>query len=292
MTHALVHSGGGANGAWGLGVMKYMVEVLGYDWKIIVGTSVGALNGAGMVMYPLGQAREGLENLLGIWRDVTPGQIYKHWWPGGSVGDVFGLLFHDAIYNTKPVRAFVTKHFDKAKLKDSDRELVVAVVSLDRGELDYFDDQSEEVLEGILASSSYPVFFQPVQIGDEHYSDGGIVEIVPLQEAVERGATVVDVIICQPAKNGAWSAEGKSTLDTLPRMLGLMTTEIANDDLLELQTREEVEIRIWQPGKSVGSGLDFDQTKVQKLIQEGYEYAEKRAVELGLVPEEEGHESA
>ena len=282
MKHALVHSGGGANGAWGLGVMKYMIDVLGFDWDIVVGTSVGALNGAGMAMYSKGQAEEALTNLLRIWSEVTPDQIYKHWWPGGTLGDLVGLLWKNGIYNTKPVQEFVARNFDQAKLAASDRELAVATVNLNSGNLTFFDDQDPLILKGILASSSYPVFFQPVKIDASWYSDGGLVEIVPLREAVRRGATLIDVIVCQPEHEGTWDAEGKTTLETLPRLLGLMTTEIANDDILTCADYPDVEIRVWRPPKGVGSGLDFEQEKVQRLIDEGYKYALNRAIDFGL----------
>jgi NTE family protein len=280
--------------------MKYMVERLGYDWNIVVGTSVGALNGAGMAMYSVGQAPEALENLLRIWSEVTPRKIYKHWWPGGTVGDLIGLLWKNGLYNTKPLGVFVRDQFDQAMLEGSDRQLAVAAVNLDTGDLEFFDDQDANILEGIMASSSYPVFFQPIKIGEDWYSDGGLVEIVPVEYGIEAGLemaaedeeVIVDVIVCQPRKEGPWKAEGKTTLETLPRLLGSMTTEIANDDVDrgEWDTHPTVTVRIWQPDESVGSGLDFEQAKVQKLIAEGYEYAEGKAPSYGLgeSPSEEG----
>jgi predicted acylesterase/phospholipase RssA len=293
MIHVLVHSGGGANGAWGLGVLKYMVEVLGLDPRFIVGTSVGALNGAGLAMYSLGNAREGLENLLQIWAQVTPDQIYKHWWPGGTIGDLIGLIFKTGLYNTKPLHKFVREHYDQGKLEASDRQLAVTAVNLDTGELEYFDDQDDNILTAIMASSSYPVFFMPVEIAGNRYSDGGLVEIAPvvygieagLAEAAEDEEVLVDVIVCQPRAEGSWDSKDKTTLETMPRMLGSMTTEIANNDVdagLEMaEEHDNVTVRVWQPANSVGSGLDFSQPKVQKLIQEGYEYAEIRWSELG-----------
>jgi len=290
----LVHSGGGANGAWGLGVMKYLVNNLGRDWSIMAGTSVGALNGAGMAMYSVGQAKEGITNLLRIWSEVTPDGIYKHWWPGGTIGDLSGLLWKTGLYNTMPLHTFVDKQFDQEKIAASDRFLAVAAVNLDTGVLEYFTDQDPKIKQGVMASASYPVFFMPVKIGECWYSDGGLVEIVPLTHgidlAVEKampGEEIeVDVIICQPDHHGSWHAEGKSTLETLPRMLDSMTTEIANNDvangLVVAGRHPNMKVRVWQPDASVGSGLDFNQAKVQKLILAGYDYAHARAVELGL----------
>lgn len=282
--HALVHSGGGANGAWALGVMKYMIEVLGFDWDMVAGTSVGALNGVGMAMYPVGHAKEALANLLDIWKDVTPKGIYKGWFPGGTIGQIRGLLCKTALNNSKPERVFVSEHFDMDKVAASDRDLVIALWNLDTGELEYRDDQSCEILEGILASSAYPVFFEPIKIGKHWYSDGGVVEIVPLNAALHRGATEIDIIVCQPENLEPWDAEGKTTLDTMHRLLDGMTTEIANRDMIACTEKTDATIRVWQPPKNVGSGLNFDQDKVQSLIKMGYEYAEKRATELGLIP--------
>lgn len=290
----LVHSGGGANGAWGLGVLKYLIEVLGRDWSVVAGTSVGALNGAGLAMYSVGQAKEGLANLLRIWSEVTPDGIYKHWWPGGTLGDLSGLMWKPGLYNTMPLHAFVDKQFDQEKIAASDRFLAVAAFNLDLGVLEYFTDQDPKIKVGVMASASHPVFFMPVKIGEYWYSDGGLTEIVPLTHGIEVAlekvapgeAIEVDVVICQPDHLGSWKADGKSTLETLPRMLESMTMEIANNDvangLVVAGRHPNMKVRVWQPDASVGSGLDFNQAKVQKLLLAGYDYAHGRAVELGL----------
>jgi len=264
--------------------MKFMVEVLDHDWQRIFGTSVGALNGAGMCMFPVGQAKEGLDNLLDIWSQVTDNQIYKHWWPGGTMGDLIGVLWKDAVYNTSPVRRFVEKHFDRDKLRASGRSLEVSVYNLDIGRLEFVDGEDDDILLGILASSSYPMFFQPVPMRDHRYSDGGVVEIVPLKQALKYEPAVIDVIICQPDSEEPWDSTDRSTLETMPRLLSGMTTEIANNDVIACaKDYPGVTIRVWRPDRVVGSGLDFAQDKVQRLIKEGYEYAEKRAVALGLM---------
>lgn len=291
MKQVLVHSGGGANGAWGLGVMKYLVEEKGCDWNILFGTSVGALNGAGFTMYSTGHAKEALENLLKIWAAVLPDKIYKHWWPGGTVGDIRGLLSKTGLYDTNPLHKFVNQCYDQEKIAASDRYLSVAAVNLDSGELEFFDDQHLDIKAAVMASSSYPLFFIPVKINGHWYSDGGLVEIVPMRRAVEKAFALygkdeeilVDVIICQPIKDGPWSGEGKTTLEIAPRMLGCMTTEIANNDVDEgveyAAQHPNMTVRLWQPDKNVGSGLDFTQAKVQKLIQAGYDYAKAKDIE-------------
>jgi len=275
MTHALVHSGGGANGAWGVGVLQHLYGNLGVQPDFWVGTSVGSLNGALTCAFPKGDEAGALVRTQDVWADVTEDGIYKHWCPGGKIGDMRGATCKHSVYNTEPLHDFIRKHLDEDAVRASGRGLWVSVVNLATGELSYADQDNPELYEAIVGSSAYPFFFSPYRFDGALVSDGGLREITPLKKAVDEGATYIDVICCQPEGAGTFDPEGKTTIELGPRYLELMSAEINKNDLAYNPiTGPEITVRLWQPPSSVGSGLDFSQTKVQALIAEGFAYAQ------------------
>jgi len=272
--HALVHSGGGANGAWGVGVLQHLFGELGIEPKFWVGTSVGGLNGALVCMFPVGMEMAALAHTMLVWEKVHPKLIYKHFWPGGDLGDMRGAVCKHSVYNTTPFEKFVRQQLDVAKLRASGRPLYVSVVDLATGELIYVDQNHEDICGGIIGTASYPLFFPPTKFDGRLVSDGGLKEITPLQKAVELGATYIDVISCQPATCNDFDAGGKVTLEVGPRYLEIMSTEINNNDLrYDPITGPKITIRLWQPPEGLGNGLDFSQDKAQRLRKWGFEYA-------------------
>lgn len=274
--HALVHSGGGANGAWGIGVLKHLINNLGIQPNFWVGTSVGGLNGGLFCQFPVGEEEAALDHALSVWATVQPDVIYKQWWPGGDLGDMRGAVCKYSVYNADGLHKFIEDHLDVEKLRASGRSLHVSMVDLASGDLFYVDQNHTEIVQGVKGTSAYPLFFPPVRFGDTLVSDGGLREITPLAKAVELGATIIDVITCQTATAGPFDPENKKTLEQGPRYLGIMSTEINENDLKFDRPGPPVRIRLWQPPSGLGSGLDFSQVKAQKLISRGEIYAESR----------------
>jgi predicted acylesterase/phospholipase RssA len=278
--HVVVHSGGGANGAFGLGVMEHLFKNLGVAPASWVGTSVGGLNGGLVCQFPVGEELAALDHALSVWTTVTPNLMYKHWPPGGTIGDMRGVVCKTAVYNAQPLHEFIAKHLDVGQLRISGRPLFVSLVDLGTGELLYVDQGHDEIIAAVQGTSAYPFFFPPVTFEGRRVSDGGLREITPLQKAVELGATFIDVICCQQANVGTFDPFGKVTLELGPRYLELMSAEINKNDLLfDPHEGREVTVRLWQPQASLGSGLDFGQEKVQKNRTYGREYAESRGSE-------------
>jgi predicted acylesterase/phospholipase RssA len=274
--HAGVHSGGGSNGAWGWGVMHYLLGDLGCKPKKGFGTSVGSLNFGIVCQFPVGQEQEALTYGDEVWAKVDE-RFYKHHCPGATVGDIRGVLCFPSVYDCSYTYEFIAEHIDVPKLRVSGRDLIVSVVDLATLDVHYIDQNHPEIVAAVQGSAAYPFFFAPVKFADMLVSDGGLREITPLQRAVESGATFIDVICCQLEKPGTFDPFGKKTLELGPRYLEAQSAEINKNDLrFDPITGPEVTVRLWQPPKSIGSGLDFSQDKAKRLQEEGYEYAVSR----------------
>ena len=151
--YAIALEGGGAKGAYEVGVWKALDEA-GVRFDAVAGTSVGALNGAMMVMGELEQA-------LRLWENIRFSQVfdaddeqlkklYDH-----KLSEVdFRTLFKDAIeaiheggLDIEPLRRLIAEWVDEEKIRASEKKLFLVTYSLtDKRELDMDADE----LEGFL----------------------------------------------------------------------------------------------------------------------------------------------
>ncbi len=197
-TYAIALEGGGAKGAYEIGVWKALEE-MGVKYNAVAGTSVGALNGALMAMRDLPRAVEAwsdirLDKVIDYDADdeenlkkIVSGEI-----DFGSIQDVVMQAFdviRDRGLDVAPLRAWVHEVVDSAKIKASDVSLFIATVSLtDRKglELKLNDLEEEEIYDMLLASAYHPSF-RLEKLGGKLYTDGGFIDNLPLHVLVENG---------------------------------------------------------------------------------------------------------
>eukprot|EP00475_Leptophrys_vorax_P040131 TRINITY_DN739_c0_g1_i2.p1 TRINITY_DN739_c0_g1~~TRINITY_DN739_c0_g1_i2.p1 ORF type:complete len:862 (+),score=198.18 TRINITY_DN739_c0_g1_i2:267-2588(+) len=164
----LVLSGGGAFGAYQLGVVEQLVR-RGMQWDVISGVSVGALNGSVLAMYGPDRVAEACSALAKIWLSIQGEEdIMKDW---SQLGKIEGVAARKGLMKTTPLEAIVETVLDKGglqKLRSSSTAFSVGVVCVETG--DYFDvDKSNPNLnEFILASATMPFFYgSPRDYGQE-----------------------------------------------------------------------------------------------------------------------------
>lgn len=178
---ALVMSGGGARGSFELGAVDYLVNDMQLDFDVIAGVSVGSLNA---VMLAQGMGREGLESQLEALKQLWFGiagdrDIYRK----RFLGQLMVFLFKDSMYDPKPLRKKLELHVDEQALATSGKQFRIGVVSLESGRYLPIDQQSGNIHQWTLASSSMPLAFPPVKVADKHTVDGGIRNVTPLKDA-------------------------------------------------------------------------------------------------------------
>jgi len=279
---ALVLSGGGSKGAFQLGVLKNLMLLQNEEYQLIVGVSVGALNAAGIGMFPYGSSKEAISWLENFWIEhVNSKTIYKRWCPFGKLHS----LWEKSIYNSKPLQELVRGNYVHEKLINSGRQIIVGAVSLNTGEYRYVDQTDPNFVDWILASSSYPVFFEPISIEGGLWSDGGIRGVTPLGQAIRSGADEIDVIMTSPIEvTGEWnSSSAHAVPDQIIRVLDLMNRQIVEsdikmtglkNDLADLgQQYRKVKIRLFYPHSNLGDGLDFNTEQIIKNIEIGFNEA-------------------
>ena len=214
----LVLQGGGALGAYQLGVYEALHEAgLEPDW--VVGTSIGAINGA---LIAGNAPPRRLERLRAFWdqiaQDGSWGQALSHWGtltrgiPGffaPGAGSLYGPyaplgLERAAWYDTAPLRATLARLLEFERLQpDGATRLTVGAVSACRGRMHYFDSRDGALGPAhVLASGALPPAFAAVRIGGEPYWDGGLYSNTPvecvLDDQPRRDSTIFSVHLWDP----------------------------------------------------------------------------------------------
>lgn len=186
MTTAFVLGGGGRWGAVEVGMIQALDEA-GIEPDLILGTSIGAFNGAVIADYP---GREGVDRLTGFWEAVTG-------------VDLFQTRFFDrakrvatlkpALHESDELRGLVENaiHPD-TRIEDLQVRFQCVAASIERSAERWFSEGP--LVDAVLASSAVPALFPPIEIDGEHFYDGGLVDSVPLGRAFQLGADVVYVL--------------------------------------------------------------------------------------------------
>jgi NTE family protein len=184
VTTAFVLGGGGVLGAVEVGMLRALLEA-GIRPDVVVGTSVGALNGAFFAADPTPTA---VARLGELWQELSGGDVF-----GGSVISRArtALRTGTSLHSAEPLRALLNRHLP-ATFEDLAVPFSCVAASIERAAERWFD--SGPLTEAVLASCAVPGLFPPARIGDEHYLDGGLVHSIPVGRAVQLGATTIYVL--------------------------------------------------------------------------------------------------
>ncbi|MCI0424509.1 MAG: patatin-like phospholipase family protein [Actinobacteria bacterium] len=183
---AFVLGGGGRWGAVEVGMLKALGEV-GIVPDIVLGTSIGALNGSVIADDP---GPSGVSRLAGFWEEVSGADLFR----GGFVDRVRNVAtLKPAIHETSEIRVIVERvHRPDKLIEDLVIPFQCVAACIERAAEHWFT--TGPLVDAMLASSAVPALFPPVEIAGEHFYDGGLVNSVPLTRAVELGAEVVYVL--------------------------------------------------------------------------------------------------
>lgn len=179
-----VLGGGGVLGAAEVGMLRALDEA-GVRPDVIVGTSVGAVNGALTAARP---GPGGIHDLAELWRDFGSSEVL-----GGTLINRFLTLARTRTHvnDSDALRRLLEEH-----LPETFGELEVpfqcVAASVERARSVWFSEGS--LIDPILASCAVPGVFPPVVIDGEHLLDGGLVHSIPVARAAELGATTIYVL--------------------------------------------------------------------------------------------------
>ncbi len=214
MTTAFVLSGGANLGAAQVGMLTAVAEA-GIRPDLVVGTSVGAFNGAWVA------AEAPLDDLGEVWRSLRRSSVF----PTGPLRGVLGFSGRkDHVVSDSGLRRILRGGLAFARLEDAPIPLHVVVTDVLSGQGVLLSSGPAE--DAVLASASIPGVLPTVQLGGRAYMDGGVVNNSPISHAVDLGADTVWVFatgyscaLLEPPRSALGMALHATTLIVQQRLL-------------------------------------------------------------------------
>jgi NTE family protein len=181
---AFVLGGGGMLGAYEVGMLRALSQA-GIRPDVIVGTSVGAINGAFVAADPAGAAAR----LGEMWQGDALRQAFSEtlW---GRAARLLRSGTH--LHSIEPLRRLLTEMLPGADFADLELPFHCVAASIEHATAHWFS--SGPLVPAVLASCAVPGLLPPVEVDGEHYFDGGLVHSIPVGRAVAMGARDVYVL--------------------------------------------------------------------------------------------------
>ncbi len=237
---AVVLSGGGARAAYQIGALRGVAKVLGRapasPFKIVTGTSAGAINAATMAVHA-DCWRCGVARLLRLWRNIEVGDVYEadladvsvhgmRWLASVLVGGR-GPARAASMLDNAPLRNMLEHTLDLSQIERHVRAgllhaLAINATSYTTGHaVTFFDGaaaiepwkrtrrrgQRERIgVDHLLASTAIPFIFPAALIGEDYYADGSMRQIAPMSPALHLGARRILVIAVGQFSGGQTAA--------------------------------------------------------------------------------------
>ncbi len=254
MKRALVLAGGGARGAYQVGMLQELVGKQGLDFQVIRGVSVGALNAAFLAQAPtrgnsVEELKKRVNGLHEFWVSEIKGNHSVYAERGGFLGIVAGA---DSLYSLEPLRRLLKKHVKLKALRNSGRNFAVGTVSLVSGRYAESTPTHKGFFEQLLASASIPFIFPYIDLKSdkEVLVDGGVRNITPLSSVFATEPDEIYVLLAsrlirmgrnlppsgvQEHEYDQWDDNFLGTkitgLDVLKRAVEILTDEVYLDDI-------------------------------------------------------------
>jgi NTE family protein len=258
---AFVLGGGGVLGAHEVGMLRALSEA-GIRPDVVVGTSVGAINGAFVAADPAAAASQ----LGQMWQGEALQQAFSETIWGRAV-QLARTGTH--LHSIEPLRSLLDGMLPVRDFADLELPFHCVAASIEHASAHWFS--SGAVVPAVLASCAVPGLLPPVEVDGEHYFDGGLVHSIPVGRAVALGAETVYVL-------HVGRIERPLTVPRRPWEVGLVAFEIArrhrfHEEMSALP--DDVRVHVLPAGSDLrGSDLSQlryrDKTKVGASIERAY----------------------
>ncbi len=290
----LLLPGGGTKGAFQAGALKYILQDMGREYDVVTGFSIGALNALGVVM-------QDFDIVLDLWEKAK------------SMTDFFGgnILFYKGLLSMKPLRKQIEDRIDIDKLRESPVDFYFSTVDLQKGILVEKDKFASPLIDWLMASCSIPGVFEPIEIDGHQFVDGGVLATKPIEPLIRAKVEKIDIVTTRPVENRRFDERPGTIIETAQRCLELIQSELIRieiervkqinklvdkwgdfkgdgniieemvfyfaekKDKFPLREYQKVDITLIEPHDSLIDVLEFDEKKIKKALDEGYNEAKR-----------------
>lgn len=240
---AIVLSGGGARGAYQMGVWKALRK-LNVKYEIVTGTSIGALNGMMMT-------QNQYYKCLNFWKKVNFDVLFENFNQGECDKDIYWEYISNAVnggLKITKLETLIDGFYRPQKMYSTKIKYGVVSYNMDTKTPHFASNIStppSKLKDYILASAAVFPFFEPKKILNENYIDGGYYDNMPIDYAVKLGATKVIAV----------------NLDT--------------SGIFKKSKADGVEVIYIKPKTKLEPFLMFESNSIRKMMRLGYNDAMK-----------------
>jgi len=289
---ALVISGGGSKGAFAGGVAQYLIQEEGKKYDLFLGTSTGSLLIPHLAMGNIDKVYDIYTNvnqrkIFSInpfvvkrkeGREYVTINYFNMFWQFVRKKRTFG--------ESQNLRKHIKRNFSEenfAELKNQVEDVVVTVSNLSKNRVEYKsinDFSYEDFCDWIWISCNYIPFMSLAKKDGFEYADGGLGCVVPIREAIKRGATEVDAIILEAENMEYNKVLGKNPFSLMINLFGFLLDQVEYHDIVEgklAALNKKVKLTTYYtPTKLTENSLVFNKELMTEWWQQGYDHAKEK----------------
>lgn len=264
---ALVLSGGGARGAYQVGVIQALGSLFD-DWKIknpfpiYTGVSAGAINTSFMASHAE-DFSEGAKQLVDLWSHLSSDQVFRtdvlslgkigfEWAKELSFGSITGSTPGKALLDTSPLRTLIeeklelhkiarnieTGHLEALAISAMDYRDSTAVTFLETRDKEKkwvkprkVSEETRITVDHVMASSAIPLLFPPIMADGRYFGDGCVRNTHPCSPAIYLGAEKLVIVGVRSQNTTAYDAH--SMFEKKPPSTARVINVLLNSVLLD-----------------------------------------------------------
>ncbi len=289
MKKALVISGGGSKGAFAGGVAEYLLKEKKKDYDLYVGTSTGSLMVSHIALGMVDELRE-------VYTNVNQRTIFSN--SPFRIKNIHGtkvisIKHRSTFWNflkgkktfgeSKNLRKLIRRKFTKKmydSIRASNKEVVVTISNLTANVIEYKSISAysyEDFCDWIWGSCNYVPFMSLLEKNHCQYADGGFGALVPIREAIMRGAKEIDAIILETEVTQINRIPAKNPFALMLDVFDFMMEHVEKHNVTigKLTAKhKDVNLRLYYtPTVLTTNSLVFDKKLMTQWWKEGFEHA-------------------
>jgi len=289
---ALVISGGGSKGAFAGGVAQYLIQVQKREYDLFLGTSTGSLLLTHLSIGKIDKVKEIFTNvnqrsIFSLNPFIIKRKEGRNFVSINFVNIVLQFIKRKRTFGeSKNLKKSIRKNITRAEFnwaKEHCQDVVVTVSNLTKSKTEYKsikDFNYDDFCEWIWISCNYIPFMSMVEKNGCEYADGGFGCMVPIREAIKRGATEVDAIILESENMEYNKVLGKNPFSLMVNLFGFMLDQVEQHDVIAAKLasiNKDVPLNLfYTPTQLTENSLVFNKKQMTEWWELGFKYAQEK----------------
>ncbi|OUR97702.1 patatin [Flavobacteriales bacterium 33_180_T64] len=286
---ALVISGGGSKGAFAGGVAQYLMEGQGREYDMFLGTSTGSLLVSHLAVNDIGKLYDVFTNvqqhdIFSISPFVQRKKGEREYVSIDFINSLWQFIRRKRTFGeSKALKRHIKRNFTKKeydRIRETKEDVVVTVSNLSMNRVEYksINDYSyDEFCNWIWISCNYIPFMSLATVNGYEYADGGLGCVIPIREAILRGATEIDAVVLEAEQMERIKVLGKNPFSLMLNLFGHLLDQVEKNDIVigKLAAKNKgVKLNLYYtPTSLTENSLIFSKRLMTKWWEQGYAYA-------------------